>query len=202
MPARPDASPVDRRPVSDVAFTPSVKAAQTRRGSRAAYARMEDGRGWADRIDARLAAFIAERDSFYLGTTNAEGQPYIQHRGGPPGFLKVLDERTLGFADYAGNQQYITLGNLSDNPKAFIFLMDYAQQRRVKIWGTARVIEDVPELLERLADPGVKAERVILFTVEAWDLNCRQHITPRYTRREIEAIGQTPEGGPAPGSGA
>lgn len=192
MAVRSKAGIVDHRPVSDIAFTPSVKAAQAERGSRPAYARMEEGRGWPDRIDARLAAFIAERDSFYLGTTNAEGQPYIQHRGGPPGFLKVLDARTLGFADYAGNRQYITLGNLADNPKAFMFLMDYARQRRVKIWGSARVVESDPELLVQLADPGVEAERAILFTVEAWDLNCRQHITPRYTRREIEAMAPAP----------
>ncbi|MGH6945526.1 MAG: pyridoxamine 5'-phosphate oxidase family protein [Geminicoccaceae bacterium] len=180
-----------RRHVSDVAFTASVKAEQEARGSRAAYARMEQGRGWSDRVDARLAAFLAERDSFYLATTNAEGQPYIQHRGGPPGFLKILDERTLGFADYPGNRQYITLGNLEDNPKAFIFLMDYARRGRVKIWGTARVVEDDPELIRRLADPGTEPERAILLTIEAWDINCPKHITPRFTLAEIEAIAQS-----------
>ena len=173
--------------VSDVAFTPSVKAEQDQRGSRAAYARMERKRGWRATITEELAAFVAESDSFYLATTNNEGHPYIQHRGGPRGFLKVVDERTLAFADFSGNKQYITLGNLADNDKAFIFLMDYANRRRIKIWGRARVVENDDELLERLADPAYPApgQRVILFRVEAWDVNCPQHITPRYTEAEL-----------------
>jgi predicted pyridoxine 5'-phosphate oxidase superfamily flavin-nucleotide-binding protein len=176
-----------QRPVSDIAFTPSVKAVQVRHGSRDAYARMERQGWWEHTITPDLAAFIAERDSFYLGTTNAEGQPYIQHRGGPQGFLKVLDERTLAFADFRGNKQYITVGTLTENDKAFIFLMDYANRHRIKIWGRARVVEDDPTLLAQLIDSDYKGhpERAIVFTVEAWDANCPQHITPRFTEEEI-----------------
>jgi predicted pyridoxine 5'-phosphate oxidase superfamily flavin-nucleotide-binding protein len=163
---------------SDLGFTPSVKAAQEARGSREIYARMEEHGGWRTTVDERLKGFIRARNSFFLATANAEGQPYIQHRGGPKGFLKVLDERTLGFADYAGNRQYITLGNLKDNPKAYIFLIDYENQRRMKLWGTARVVEDDPFLLEQLSDETYPArpERVILFTLGAYDINCPQHI--------------------------
>ncbi len=173
--------------VSDIAFTPTVKAAQEKRGSRRGYAKMEAKGGWKDSITPDLADFIAQRDSFYLGTANAAGQPYIQHRGGPLGFLKVLDDKTLGFADYGGNRQYITIGTLEENDKAYIFLMDYPNRRRIKIWGRARVVEDDPELLARLADPDydAKPERAILFTIEAWDVNCPQHITPRFTEAEI-----------------
>ena len=172
-----------RRPVSDIAFTPTVKAVQVQHGSREAYTRMERERGWEQIITSELEAFIAERDSLYLGTANAEGQPYIQHRGGPKGFLKVLDARTLAFADFRGNKQYITVGTLAENDKAFIFLMDYAHRRRVKVWGRARIVEDDPALLARLVAPHYKGhpERAIVFTVEAWDANCPQHITPRFT---------------------
>lgn len=175
------------RPTSDVAFTPTIKALQARAGSRAGYARMEEKGGWRDRVTEDLAAFIAARESFYLATTNGEGQPYIQHRGGPPGFLKVIDERTLAFADFGGNKQYITAGNLADNAKAFIFLMDYPNRRRVKIWGHAQVVEGDGDLLAGLADPLYKArpERVIRFEIVAWDVNCPQHITPRFTEAEI-----------------
>ena len=174
-------------PTSDVAFSPAVKAAQSRLGSRGGYARMEQKGGWRDTVTVELADFIAERDSFYIATASADGQPYIQHRGGPKGFLKVLDERTLGFADFAGNRQYISLGNLSENDRAQLFLMDYAGRRRIKIWGRARIVEDDPALIERLIDPGYKArpERAVVFEVEAWDVNCPQHITPRYTEAEI-----------------
>jgi hypothetical protein len=173
--------------VSDIAFTPSVKAEQERRGSRQSYARMEEKGGWQNDVTASLAAFLAERDSFYLATSTAEGQPYIQHRGGPPGFLKAIGRRTLAFADFAGNRQYITVGNLAENPRAFIFLMDYANRARVKIWGRARVVEDDLDLLRQLADPDYKArpERAIVFEIEAWDVNCRQHIVPRYSEAEI-----------------
>jgi predicted pyridoxine 5'-phosphate oxidase superfamily flavin-nucleotide-binding protein len=175
--------------VSDIAFTPAVKAQQELRGSRAGYARMEQKRGWQDRVTPELAAFIGERDSFYLATANGAGQPYIQHRGGPKGFLKVLDEATLGFADFGGNKQYITLGNLTENDQAYIFLMDYAGRQRIKLWGRARFMDDDPKLLARLADPTYPAgpERAILFEITAWDVNCSQHITPRYTE---EVIGQ------------
>ena len=175
---------------SDIAFTPAVKTIQAEKGSRQNYARMELGRGWQTTITPDLVEFLADLDMFYLGTANAEGQPYIQHRGGAPGLLKVIDNRTLGFADFGGNQQYITLGNLSENPKAFIFLMDYANSQRVKLWGTARVIENDPDLLERLRDPSYpgKVERAILFKVEAWDINCPQHIHKRFSQRQIAPV--------------
>ena len=174
---------------SDIAFTPAVKAVQAARGSRAGYARAER-RGWRSRVTPDLAEFLAGLDMFYLGTASTEGQPYVQYRGGSPGFLKVLDDRTLGFADFGGNRQYITLGNLSENPKAFIFLMDYANQQRVKLWGAARVVEDDTELLDRLRDPDypAKVERAIVFSIEAWDINCPQHIEKRYSQREIQPV--------------
>ena len=135
-----------------------------------------------------LAAFIAELDTAFLATVSAGGAPYIQHRGGPKGFIKVLDEKTLAFADYAGNRQYITLSNLAENDRAFLFLLDFARQRRIKLWGRARVVEDDPALLARLVDHGYRGrpERAILFAVEAWDVNCSQHITARFTEAEIE----------------
>lgn len=178
------------KPPSDVAFTPAVKAIQTMKGSRESYARMERGRGWRTTVTADLADFLADLDMFYFGTANADGQPYIQYRGGPPGFLKVVDDRTLGFADFGGNAQYVTLGNLSENPKAFLFLMDYANSRRIKVWGTARVVEDNPKLIERLGDPGYPAEveRAILFAIEAWDVNCPQHIHKRISERQIMPV--------------
>lgn len=176
------------KPTSDVAFTETVKAIQERKGSRQGYARMEDKGGWADRVTEDLAAFIAARDSFYLATANADGQPYIQHRGGKPGFLKVLDDKTLAFADFAGNRQYLTQGNLADNPKAFLFLMDYPNRRRVKIWGTARMVEDDAALIQRLADADYTdgtPERAVVFEIAAWDVNCPQHIMPRFTEADI-----------------
>ncbi|MCH7635725.1 MAG: pyridoxamine 5'-phosphate oxidase family protein [Proteobacteria bacterium] len=174
-------------PTSDIAFTPAVKALQERNGSRAGYARMAEKKDWHDTVTPDLAAFLAERDSFYLATASAEGRPYIQHRGGPKGFLKVLDDKRLAFADFGGNRQYISAGNLSENDQAAIFLMDYPNRRRLKLWGRARVVEDDPELLARLVEPGYKAkpERAFLFEVEAWDVNCPQHITPRYSEAEI-----------------
>ena len=176
------------KPTSDVAFTETVKAIQERKGSRKGYARMEDKGGWADRVTDDLAAFIAARDSFYMATATADGQPYIQHRGGKPGFLKVLDDKTLAFADFSGNRQYLTQGNLEDNPKAFIFLMDYANRRRIKIWGTARMVEDDAELIRRLTDADYAEgtpERAVLFEITAWDVNCPQHITPRFTEADV-----------------
>ena len=138
---------------SDIAFTPAVKAIRHRKGSRNRYARMEQSGGWQTTVTSDLAEFLSDLDMFYLGTANADGQPYIQYRGGPPGLLKVIDDRTLGFADFGGNRQYISLGNLSENPKAFLFLMDYANSRRVKVWGTAKVVEGDSELLAKLSDP-------------------------------------------------
>ena len=179
-----------RRFSSDIAFTPAVKGIQTENGSRSGYARMEEGGSWETRVTPELEAFLADLDMFYLGTANAEGQPYIQYRGGTPGFLKKVDEKTLGFADFGGNRQYITLGNLSENPKAFIFLMDYVHSRRIKLWGKARVVEADPVLLDRLRDstyPG-KVERAILFEIEAWDVNCPQHIHKRFPQKQVAPI--------------
>jgi len=175
------------RPISDIAFTPAVKAAQQLRGSRQTYVRMEQRGGWQNNVTADLAAFIAQRDSFYLGTANDDGQPYIQHRGGPKGFLKVIDDNTLAFADFVGNAQYISTGNLDENNKAYIFLMDYPNRRRIKIWGTAKVVENDDELLKQLTDPDYrgKPQRAFVFQVEAWDVNCPQHIKPRWTEEEM-----------------
>jgi predicted pyridoxine 5'-phosphate oxidase superfamily flavin-nucleotide-binding protein len=175
---------------SDVAFTPAVKAIQEQKGSRIQYAEIEEDGGWQTTVTPELAEFIAGLDMFYLGTANAAGQPYIQYRGGAPGFLKPLDEHTLGSADFGGNRQYLTLGNLSENPKAFIFLMDYVNSRRVKLWGTAKVVENDPALIDRLRDPDYrkKPERAILFTLSAWDINCRQHIHKRLPLRQIAPI--------------
>ncbi|WP_447963818.1 pyridoxamine 5'-phosphate oxidase family protein [Nitrospira sp. Ecomares 2.1] len=177
-------------PISDIAFTPSVKAVQEKMGSRMQYARMEEGDGWSDTITPNLADFLSEVDSIYLATASKGGRPYIQHRGGPKGFLHVLDERTLAFADFMGNRQYISLGNLAENKQAFLFLMDYATQSRIKIWGTAEVIEDDPALLTQLTDARYKGkpERVIRFHVEAWDANCRQHIPRKYSQEDVERL--------------
>jgi predicted pyridoxine 5'-phosphate oxidase superfamily flavin-nucleotide-binding protein len=174
---------------SDVAFTPAVKAIQTRKGSREAYARVEQDGGWRSEIDEDLAAFLANTNSMYFATASADGQPYIQHRGGPKGFVKVLDKNTLAFADYKGNRQYITQGNLSENPKASIFVMDYAHRRRVKIWGEARVVADDPALTKSLMPQGYKArpEQVILFKVSAWDTNCPQHIPQKFDAADVAA---------------
>ncbi|MGH8617039.1 MAG: pyridoxamine 5'-phosphate oxidase family protein [Burkholderiales bacterium] len=178
---------------SDIAFSPAVKTIQSRKGSRRAYAKMEENAGWATTITPDLAEFVGEQTSVFLGTANAAGQPYIQHRGGPPGFLQMLDDKTIAFADFRGNRQFITAGNLAENPKAHLFLMDYQHQRRVKIWGTAKVIEDDPALLARLMPAGYKArgEQAIVFHVEAWDANCPQHIPQRFEAADVEkALGQ------------
>jgi predicted pyridoxine 5'-phosphate oxidase superfamily flavin-nucleotide-binding protein len=162
---------------SDV-FSTAVKEVQARKGSRAAYAKLEARGGFESRITPELAAFIAARDSFFLATAGADGQPYVQHRGGPPGFLHVQDGHTLAFADFRGNRQYITLGNLSENERAFVFLIDWAEQRRIKLWCRARVVEDDPGLLARLAVPGYEGrpEQAIVLTVLHWNENCSQHI--------------------------
>lgn len=174
-------------PASDVAFTPAVKEQQRRRGSREAYARMERGRGFRTRIDEDLAAFIAAQRSFFLATANASGQPYIQHRGGPPGFLRVVDEQTLAFADFSGNRQYISMGNLTENAKVHLFLIDYARRTRVKIWGEAQVIEDDPALLASLTPQGYDAEpqQAFVIRVTAWDRNCPQHIPQRFEAEDV-----------------
>ncbi len=172
---------------SDVAFTPAVKAAQTKRGSRRGYARMEQDGGWETTVTPELREYLADLDMFYLATATADGQPYVQYRGGPPGFLKALDDKTLAFADFGGNRQYLSVGNLGENPKAFLFLMDYANRRRVKVWGTARVVEGDSHLLAKLADPAYpgNVERAVVFAVTAWDVNCPQHIHRRFSERQI-----------------
>ncbi len=175
---------------SDVAFTPTVKALQSRKGSRSAYARVEDKGGWQTHITHELADFIEAQTSVFLATVNAEGQPYVQHRGGPAGFLRVIDDNTIAFADFAGNRQYITQGNLADNPKAHLFLIDYAHRKRVKIWGEARVVEGDAALMARLMPDNYKArpEQVILFSVSAWDANCPQHIPVRFEADDVADV--------------
>jgi predicted pyridoxine 5'-phosphate oxidase superfamily flavin-nucleotide-binding protein len=176
----PNRNPAMSHPSTDVAFTPSVKAVQERKGSRPAYRRIEERGGWRTKITPDLASFLAERDSAYLATASLAGQPYIQHRGGPKGFIRVIDEQTLAFADFSGNKQYITTGNLADNDRAYLFLMDYARRRRVKIWGRARVVEDAETIAKLMpADYPARPEQAIVFTVEAWDTNCPQHMPPR-----------------------
>jgi uncharacterized protein len=167
-----------------------VKEIQARKGSRASYERMERKSGWHTQITPELARFIAAQTSVFLATVNAEGQPYIQHRGGPPGFLRVLDEKTIGFVDFTGNRQYITQGNLADNPKAHLFLIDYVHRKRVKLWGEARVIENDSHLVSKLLPDNYKAraEQALLFTVSAWDANCPQHIPQRFEAPTIPAV--------------
>jgi predicted pyridoxine 5'-phosphate oxidase superfamily flavin-nucleotide-binding protein len=179
---------METRYSSDVAFTPAVKAIQARKGSRAAYARMEARGGWHTEISGELAEFIAVQRSFFIATANLEGQPYMQHRGGPPGFLRVLDPHTLAFADYTGNRQYISQGNLADNPRAQLFLIDYAERRRVKLWGEAHVAAHDEDLLGKLMPTGYRArpEQAIVFRVSAWDANCPQHIPRRFEAEDVE----------------
>lgn len=174
-------------PSSDIAFTPTVKTLQVERGSRANYARIEEGGGFRTAITPALAEFLAGIDTAYLATANAAGQPYAQHRGGPKGFIRVVGEGTLGFADYSGNRQYITTGNLLDNARAFLFLMDYAQRRRIKLWGRARVVADDRALIDRLMPAGYRArpEQAILFDVLAWDINCPQHIPQKLDADDV-----------------
>jgi predicted pyridoxine 5'-phosphate oxidase superfamily flavin-nucleotide-binding protein len=174
---------------SDVAFTDVVKSIQARKGSRATYARMEQGGSWEQSITPDLQAEIEAQTSVFLATANGQGQPYIQHRGGPAGFLKVLDEHTIGFVDFAGNRQYITQGNLEENPRAHLFLIDYAKRRRIKIWGTARVVEGDNALMRQLmpADYRARAEQILVFTVTVWDVNCPQHIPQRFEAADVQA---------------
>ncbi len=180
-------------PASDIAFTAAVKSVQSARGSRGAYAKMEARGGFRTAITDDLRAFLADVDTAFLATTNAAGQPYAQHRGGPKGFIRVLDETTLGFADYTGNRQYITTGNLMENDRAFLFLMDYARRRRIKLWGRARVVGDDSALLARLMPEASNArpEQAILFGVEAWDTNCPQHIPQKFDAADVAAALET-----------
>ena len=180
---------------SDRVFTPAARQAQAERGSAKAYER-RFAEGFPDRVTPELAAFLAEQDTAFLATATKEGAPYIQHRGGPKGFIKIIDEKTIGFADYRGNRQYITLANLSENDRAYLFVLDPARQQRIKLWGRARAVEGDAALIEKLFDKGYKArpERVILFTIEAWDQNCSQHITARFSEEEIaQAVGAIQE---------
>jgi predicted pyridoxine 5'-phosphate oxidase superfamily flavin-nucleotide-binding protein len=176
---------------AELAFTPAVRAAQESMGSRKAYAKAEGGPVHHDRLGETEAAFIAARDSFYMASVGETGWPYIQHRGGPAGFVRVLDGRTLGFADFRGNRQYVSLGNLTGNDRVSLFFMDYPHQARLKLLGRARFVtpEDEPELIARLAIPDypAKVERGFLIAVEAFDWNCSQHITPRFTATEVTA---------------
>jgi len=181
------------RYVSDIAFTPTVKSEQEKRGSRKGYQTMADKRDWPDKITDDLRAYLAERDSFYIATTNSAGQPYIQHRGGPKGFIKIVGDQTLAIADFAGNRQYITLGNLNENDKVALFFMDYPNRHRIKMWGRARFVEDDAELLESLTDSDYegRAERALVIAIEAWDVNCSQHITPRLDGEQIAQVSET-----------
>ena len=174
---------------SDIVFTPAARRAQAERGSATRYDERAAA-GFPNTVTPELAAFIAEQDTAFLATASADGQPYIQHRGGPKGFIKVVNERTLGFADYRGNRQYITLGNLSENDRAYLFLIDFSRRQRIKLCGRARVVENDDALVQKLFDHGYKArpERAILFTIAAWDVNCSQHITARLTADEVESL--------------
>lgn len=174
---------------ADLAFTPKVKAAQEQAGSRRAYSRMEEGENHHDVLGPDEAGFIAARDSFYMATVSETGWPYIQHRGGPVGFLRVLDGKTIGFADFRGNRQYVSVGNLQTEDRVSLFLVDYPHRARLKILGRARIVDaSDKETLQRLSMPAYKAqvERGILISIEAFDWNCPQHITPRFTLAEIE----------------
>ena len=174
------------RAFARIAFTDSVKEAQRRNGARANGERLESHPAIRDALTPELARYIGERDSFFMATASREGWPYVQHRGGPPGFLRVLDERTLAFADFSGNRQYLSIGNLAENDRVHLFLMDWAHARRLKIWGRAEAVED-PELVASLMPASYNAhpERAIRIHVEAWDMNCNQHIAPRFTEREL-----------------
>ena len=178
--------------ISDIAFTPAVKAQQAARGSREVYEKQIARRDWQQAVTPDLEAFIADRDSFYLATASETGHPYIQHRGGPKGFLKVLDDRTLAFADFAGNRQYISAGNLDGNDKVHLFLMDYANRQRIKIWGRAKIVEDDPALLEKLTDPDYRGrpERAFVIAIDAWDINCPQHIPALHPEDTIRLVTQ------------
>jgi len=176
---------------AEIAFTPAVRDMQEKLGSRKAYARADEGPDHHHRLGEAEAGFIAARDSFYLASVGESGWPYIQHRGGPAGFLKVLDERTVGFADFRGNRQYVSLGNLAGNDRVALFLMDYPRRARLKLLGRARAVhrDEDPELIQRLAVPDYKAsvERGIVISVEAFDWNCSQHIMPRFTVDDVSA---------------
>ena len=170
-----------------VIFPPSARAAQERLGSRELQQRREHGGSFQKRVNERLIAFLARVDSFFIATSTADGQPYIQHRGGPKGFLKALGPSTLGFADFAGNRQYITVGRLSENSAVCLFLIDYAQPARIKVWGRASVVDNDETLVARVTDPWYRAriERAVLIQIDAWDINCRQHIPRKIAAEDV-----------------
>lgn len=174
---------------SDVAFSPTVKQVQAERGSRPAYARAEQGGGFEQEMTEDLRAFLAQIDTAFLATASADGQPYVQHRGGPKGFIRALDDHTLGFVDFVGNRQYVTTGNLRENHRVCLFLIDYAHRRRVKIWGTARTVPANDQLLTQLAPRGyrMRPEQIMLITVSAWDVNCPQHIPQKIDAADVQA---------------
>lgn len=174
----------------EFAFNDSVRKVQEKYGTRAPYQKMEEKNEFRNKLTWQEKGYIKNRDSFYMSSVGENGWPYMQFRGGPKGFLKVIDENTLGYADFRGNGQYISVGNLNAAKKTVLFLMDYTKQERLKIWAEAEVFHaaDHPDLLEKFRMPDYEAviERIFIFKVQAFDWNCPQHITPRYTREEIE----------------
>lgn len=177
-------------PASDVAFSEAVKRVQAERGSRKIYARVESAGGFATEVSEELRTFLSEIDTAFLATASKDGQPYVQHRGGPKGFIRALDEHTLAFIDFAGNRQYVSTGNLSENDRVCLFLVDYEGRRRVKVWGTARVVPVTGELLAKLADETYRArpEQVVMITVTAWDVNCPRHIPRKLDADEVAVV--------------
>lgn len=180
------------RAFAQIAFTDSIKAAQTRYGSRRAYQKFEMAEERGDRLSERETDFLARCDSFYMGSVSETGWPYVQHRGGPKGFLKVLDDRTLAFVDFRGNKQYISVGNLTWNDRVALFIMDYPNQQRLKLWARARLVDrdQDPQLIARLQASSYEArvERAIVLNIEAFDWNCPQHITRRFSEAEVERM--------------
>lgn len=176
-----------KRPASDVAFSDSVKRVQAERGSRPAYARIERSGGFATEVDEALRAFLAEVDTAFLATASADGQPYVQHRGGPKGFVRALDDRTLAFVDFVGNRQYVSTGNLAENDRVCLLLIDYANRRRIKVWGKARVLPATDEWLARLSSPSHRGrpEQIVVISVSAWDVNCPRHIPQKLDAADV-----------------
>lgn len=180
------------RAFTEVAFTDAVKAMQIRYGSRQAYSKFDHAENRRDSLNEQEIVFLSERDSFYMASIGENGWPYVQHRGGPKGFLKVLDEKTIGFADFRGNRQYISVGNLSVDNRVSLFFMDYANRQRLKLWARASLVREDEDaaLIAHLADPDyeAKVERGIIMTIEALDWNCPQHIAQRYTKAEVDSL--------------
>jgi len=178
------------RPSSDIAFSDSVKRLQVERGSRAAYQRLEAEGGFETEVTDELRQFLNNVDTAFLATASADGQPYVQHRGGERGFIRALDDHTLGFVDLAGNRQYVSSGNLAENDRVCLFLIDYARRRRVKVWGRARLEPVSDPLLARLApkEPRARPEQIVLITVTAWDVNCPQHIPQKIDAAEVAQV--------------